>query len=62
MYTQDTKYLFILAGKILRSFCGKSNNKAFKLKSRLICFISIAPLPACKISVKLFDNWLYVSY
>ena len=27
--------------------------QAFKLKSRLICFISIAALPACKISAKI---------
>ena len=27
-------------------------NQAFKLKFRLICFISIAALPACKISAK----------
>ena len=30
--------------------------QAFKLKSRLICFISIAALPACKISAKNIIN------
>ena len=30
-----------------------ARNQAFKLKSRLICFISIAALPACKISAKI---------
>ena len=29
-----------------------ARNQAFKLKSRMICFISIAALPACKISAK----------
>ena len=31
---------------------------AFKLKSLLICFISIAALPACKVSAKNIDNCL----
>ena len=35
-----------------------ARNQAFKLKSRLICFISIAALPACKISEKNIDNHL----
>ena len=30
-----------------------ARNQAFKLKSRLICFISIAALQACKISAKI---------
>ena len=30
-----------------------ARNQAFKLKSRVICFISIAALPACKISAKI---------
>ena len=30
-----------------------AQNQAFKLKSCLICFISIAALPACKISAKI---------
>ena len=30
-------------------------NKALKLKSGLICFISIVPLHACKILVKIID-------
>ena len=32
--------------------------QAFKLKSRLICFISIAALPVCKISAKNINNCL----
>ena len=35
-----------------------ARNQAFKLKSRLICFISIAALPACKISAKNISNYL----
>ena len=35
-----------------------ARNQAFKLKSRLICFISIAALPACKISAKNINNCL----
>ena len=35
-----------------------ARTQAFKLKSRLICFISIAALPACKISAKNIDNCL----
>ena len=35
-----------------------ARNQAFKLKSRLICFISIAALPACKISAKYINNCL----
>ena len=35
-----------------------AQNQAFKLKSRLICFISIAALPACKISAKNINNCL----
>ena len=47
----------------------RTRTQAFKLKSRLICFISIAALPACKISakniysclsyceIKIFDLW-----
>ena len=31
----------------------RTRTQAFKLKSRLICFISIAALPACKISAKI---------
>ena len=30
-----------------------ARTQAFKLKSRLICFISIAALPVCKTSVKI---------
>ena len=30
-----------------------ARTQAFKLKSRLICFISIAVLPVCKISAKI---------
>ena len=29
---------------------------AFKLKCRLICFISITPMPACKISAKILTT------
>ena len=32
--------------------------QAFRLKSCLTCFISISPLPACKISAKNFNNCL----
>ena len=35
-----------------------SRTQAFKLKSCLICFISIAALPACKISAKNINNCL----
>ena len=35
-----------------------ARNQAFKLKSRLICFISIASLPVCKISAKNINNCL----
>ena len=35
-----------------------ARNQAIKLKSRLICFISIAALPACKISEKNINNYL----
>ena len=35
-----------------------ARNWAFKLKSHLICFISIAALPACKISAKNINNYL----
>ena len=35
-----------------------ARNQAFKLKSRLICFISIAFLPACKILAKNINNCL----
>ena len=36
----------------------RTRTKAIKLKSRLICFISIAALPACKISAKNINNCL----
>ena len=36
----------------------RTRTQAFKLKSRLICFISIAALPACKISAKNINNCL----
>ena len=35
--------------------------QAFKLKSRLICFISIAALPACKISAKILTIALVIA-
>ena len=41
----------------------QTRTQAFKLKSRLICFISIAALPACTIStisyweIEIFDLW-----
>ena len=35
-----------------------ARTQAFNLKSRLICFISIATLPACKISAKNINNCL----
>ena len=35
-----------------------ARNQAFKLKSRLICFIFIAALPTCKISAKNINNCL----
>ena len=34
----------------------QARTQAFKLKSRLICFISIAALPVCKISAKNINN------
>ena len=34
---------------------------AFKLKSRLICFISIAALPTCKISAKILTIALVIA-
>ena len=36
--------------------------QAFKLKSSLTCFISIAALPACKITAKNIDNCLRLGY
>ena len=36
----------------------RNQTQAFKLKSHLICFISIASLPACKISAKNINNCL----
>ena len=36
----------------------QARTQAFKLKSRLICFISIAALPVCKISAKHINNCL----
>ena len=36
----------------------QTQTQAFKLKFRLLCFISIAALPACKISAKNIDNCL----
>ena len=36
----------------------QARTQAFKLKSRLICFISIAALPECKISAKNINNCL----
>ena len=36
----------------------QARTQAFKLKSRLICFISIAALPVCKISAKNINNCL----
>ena len=38
-----------------------ARSQAFKLKSRLICFISIAALPACKISAKLLTIALVIA-
>ena len=35
--------------------------KSLLLASNLICFISIAPLPACKISVRNIDNALVIA-
>ena len=35
--------------------------QAFKLKSRLTCFISIAALPACKISAKILTIALVIA-
>ena len=34
----------------------RTQTQAFKVKSRLICFICIAALPACKISAKNINN------
>ena len=42
----------ILASAPPPKFTQPARTQAFKLKSRLICFISIAALPACKISGK----------
>ena len=36
----------------------RARTQGFKLKSHLICFISIAALPACKISAKNINNCL----
>ena len=36
----------------------QARTQAFKLKSRLICFISIAALPVCKLSAKNINNCL----
>ena len=38
-----------------------ARTQAFKLKSRLICFISIAALPACKISAKILTIALVIA-
>ena len=46
---------------ILASAPPPQSTQAFKLKSCLICFISIAPLPACKISEKNIDQLLCYS-
>ena len=46
------KSLILASASPLKSTKG-DQNQAFKLKSRLICFISIAALPACKISAKM---------
>ena len=46
----------------------RARNQAFKLKSRMICVISIAALPACKISAKILiialviANFKYVTF
>ena len=44
----------ILASAPPPKFTKGARNQAFKLKSRFICFISIAALPACNISAKIF--------
>ena len=46
------KSLILASAPPLKSTQG-TRTKAFKLKSQLICFISIAALPACKISAKI---------
>ena len=51
------KYLILASAPLPKSTPGDST-QAFKLKSCLICLISIAPLPACKISAKNIDNCL----
>ena len=48
----------ILASAPLPKSTQGARNQAFKLKSHLICFISIAALPACKISAKNINNCL----
>ena len=40
----------------------QGRTQAFKLKSRLICSISIVPLPACKISVKILITNLVIAF
>ena len=39
----------------------RTRTQAFKLKSHLICFISIAALPACKISAKILTIALVIA-
>ena len=39
----------------------QARTQAFKLKSRLICFISIAALPVCKISAKILTIALVIA-
>ena len=48
----------ILASAPPPKYTRQTRTHAFKLKPRLICFISIAALPACKISAKNLKNCL----
>ena len=51
------KNLILASAPPLKSTQG-ARTKAFKLKACLICFISIAALPACKISARNINNCL----
>ena len=47
-------------GPTLKSTLG-DRTQAFNLKYRLVCFISIAPLPSCKISAKILTSALGIT-
>ena len=54
------KKLILASAQPPKSIPG-ARTHAFKLKSRLICFISIAALPTCKISAKILTIALVIA-